>query len=178
MTDLIGYDKIVETAMRQIVYKALNKVKNEGLLGGHYFVISFLTKATGVDVAKDLLDKFPGEMTIIIQYQFKDLVVDEDAFEVSLSFSGVYQKLRVPYNAITAFSDPHVNFGLKFSRQFLDDASMTEEELIEVLEDGVGVEDTGIASQKDVVKKKTSKKKGDGDSNVISLDAFRKKDQD
>ena len=174
MTDLIGYDKIVETAMRQIVYKALNKVKGEGLLGGHYFVISFSTRAPGVEVSKDLLDKFPGEMTIIVQYQFKDLLVDEEVFQVSLSFSGVYQKLKVPYSAITAFSDPHVNFGLKFSRQFLDDETLSEEDLIEVLESQI---DDGQDGQ-EAVKTKSGKKGSLGQSNVISLDAFRKKDQD
>ncbi len=115
MKDLIGYDSIIENSMRAVIYEALKKVEKVGLLGEHYFIITFLTNFDGVVVPKSLLDRYPVEMTIVIQFQYKSLVVEKEQFRVSLSFSGKYEKLVVPYKSIISFSDPSMSFGLRFN---------------------------------------------------------------
>jgi hypothetical protein len=115
MRDHIGYDTIIETGMRDVIYKVLKKVENEGLKGEHHFVITFSTRHFGVILSDSIKQRFPIEMTIIIQHQFQSLMVMENAFKIALSFSGVMETLTVPYKAIISFADPSVNFGLKFN---------------------------------------------------------------
>ena len=125
MKDNIGYDTIIETAMRDVIFKVLSKVQKEGLKGEHHFVITFSTKYFGVILSDALKARFPSEMTIIIQHQFQSLKVLENCFKISLSFSGVMEELTVPYKAITSFADPSVNFGLKFNNIGLDEDEET-----------------------------------------------------
>jgi hypothetical protein len=115
MKDHIGYDEIIEDSMRTIICKVLNKVAKDGLHGNHHFVITFSTKNAETKISNALKEKFPSEMTIVIQHQFSGLKVEEDFFTIALSFSGVLEKLTIPYRAISAFADPEVNFGLKFN---------------------------------------------------------------
>ena len=121
MQDKIGYDLIVEEAMRTIIPKVLGKTGKEGLKGDHHFIITFSTKYSGVVLSDFLKEKFPSQMTIILQHQFQSLVVLEDCFKISLSFSGVMEKLTIPYKAILSFNDPSVNFGLNFKPQIIND---------------------------------------------------------
>jgi hypothetical protein len=116
-TDLIRYDLLVQEALRGVVRKVLTDAAHEGLPGEHHFYISFRTDAPGVRVPQRMRDKFPEEMTIILQHQFWDLIVGEQHFEVGLSFSNVPEKVVVPYDALTGFFDPSVQFGLKFEVQ-------------------------------------------------------------
>ncbi len=154
MKDLIGYDEIIENSMRSVIHEALKKIEKGGMLGEHYFIITFLTHFPGVVVPKVLVDRYPVEMTVVIQYQYKNLVVEKDHFKVALSFSGKYEKLVVPYKAITSFADPSMNFGLRFSVNY----SEFEEE-------------GGDAASK--TKNKDSEEI-DLSAKVISLDMFRK----
>jgi hypothetical protein len=101
--------------MRDVIFKVLSKIQKEGLKGDHHFVITFSTKYFGVILSDDLKTRFPSDMTIIVQHQFQSLKVLENCFKVTLSFSGVMEELTVPYKAIFSFSDPSVNFGLKFN---------------------------------------------------------------
>lgn len=112
--DMIGYDALAREALRTVVREALRRVADEGLPGAHHFYISFKTKAPGVDLDPKLLERFPDEMTIVLEHQFWDLAVDEDAFEVTLQFNQAPKYLRVPFDALTQFSDPGVSFGLRF----------------------------------------------------------------
>ena len=112
--NLLQYDKIVETALRGVVTAALKQVGEHGLPAGHALYITFLTEAPRVDIPEHLAAKYPGEMTIVLQHQFWDLEVTDETFAVTLSFDKVRQRLLVPFNAITAFADPAVQFGLKF----------------------------------------------------------------
>jgi hypothetical protein len=148
MEDLIGYDDIIESSMRHVIYKILKKVEKEGLKGGHHFIISFAIKYPGVSVPKHLEEKFPDEVTIVIQHQFSSLVVNEHEFKVSLSFSGVLERLVIPYLSIISFADPSINFGLKFNKRMpvYDEVSISPEDLASV----------------------------DLSAKIISLDAFRK----
>lgn len=115
MEDSIGYDIIIEESMRGVIYKVLKKIEKSGLKGDHHFVISFLTNYSGVIISDKLHQKFPHEMTIILQHQFHSLVVGENSFKLSLSFSNIPETLTIPYRAITSFADPSVNFALKFN---------------------------------------------------------------
>ncbi len=171
MTDedeILRYDRMVENALRNVVRTAIEEVIENydgsgGMLGEHHFYITFLTDYPGVKIPDYLRDRYPGEMTIVLQYQFSDLAVDDEKMEVRLSFNDIPELLVVPLAAISIFADPSVNFALQF--QPLND-TMTEEDLIlQEMPDGDDDPD---------------KPSGGGDSKgntgeVISLDSFRKK---
>ena len=152
MQDLIGYDEIIEGAMRNVIYEILKKIEKDGLKGSHYFVISFATKHKGVLIPKYLKEKFPEEMMIILQHQFGSLVISKTDFKITLNFSGKPEKLTIPFRAITSFADPSISFGLKFSILNLKEDA----------KDGV----VGAKGKKN--------KNVDLSAKVISLDAFRK----
>ncbi|WP_114942960.1 SspB family protein [Microvirga calopogonii] len=123
--DLIRYDLLVQDALKGVVRKVLIDSK-DGLPGEHHFYISFQTDFPGVRLSNRLREKYPQEMTIVLQHQFWDLNVTEHTFEVGLSFSGIPERLLIPFDALTGFFDPSVQFGLKFDSQ--DDAEEDEDE--------------------------------------------------
>lgn len=112
--DHIRYDILTQEALRSVLRRVLEDAAKNGLPGDHHFYISFGTNAPGVRMSKRLRAQYPEEITIVIQYQFHDLAVTEQAFEVGLSFSGVTEHLVVPFDAIKRFFDPSVQFGLQF----------------------------------------------------------------
>ena len=112
--DLIRYDLLVQDALKGVVRRVLIDAGKEGLPGEHHFYISFRTDFPGVRISNRLREKYPQEMTIVMQHQFWDLNITEHTFEVGLSFSGVPEKLLIPFDALTGFFDPSVQFGLKF----------------------------------------------------------------
>ena len=157
------YDRMVERALRGVVRDAVNEVIADGLSGEHHFYITFLTDHPGVKIPDYLRERYPGEMTIVLQYQFYDLEVDEKMMAVTLSFNNVPERLEIPLPAITIFADPSVNFALQF--QPLEGPT----------DDGDGGEKKG--------KKKSKEKSEDGEAapakktgEVVSLDQFRKKE--
>lgn len=113
--DLIRYDVMVQEALLGVVRKVLTDASRVGLPGEHHFYITFQSQAPGVRLSSRLREKYPEEMTIVLQHQFWDLIVGETTFEVGLSFGGVPERLLVPYEALTGFYDPSVQFGLKFT---------------------------------------------------------------
>ena len=115
---LIPYDEIVQEALRAVVGRVLGEVEATGRLPGeHHFYITFKTAAAGVEIPKHLAERFPDEMTIVIQNRFWDLKVRDDGFEVGLSFNQAPARLAIPFAAITGFVDPAVNFALQFQAQ-------------------------------------------------------------
>jgi uncharacterized protein len=112
--DLIRYDLMVQDALKGVVRKLLVDAARDGLPGEHHFYISFRTEAPGVRLSQRMREKYPQEMTIVLQHQFWDLGVTEHSFEVGLSFNGVPERLLVPFDALSGFFDPSVKFGLKF----------------------------------------------------------------
>jgi hypothetical protein len=122
--DLIRYDLLVQEALKGVVRKVLIDAGKDGLPGEHHFYVSFRTDFPGVRLSSRLREKYPQEMTIVLQHQFWDLGITDHAFEVGLSFSGVPERLLIPFDALTGFFDPSVQFGLKFEQQ----AAATEEE--------------------------------------------------
>lgn len=113
---LIPYDEIVQEALRAVVGRVLGQVETTGghLPGNHHFYITFKTGAQGVSIPTRLKERFPDEMTIVLQNKFWDLKVTEDGFSVGLTFNQIPSTLIVPFSAITAFVDPAVDFGLQF----------------------------------------------------------------
>lgn len=112
--DLIRYDVLVQDALRGVVRKVIGEIGKTGLPGEHHFYVSFDTRHPGVRLSGRLRQRYPTEMTIVLQHQYWDLVVTETYFEVGLSFSGIPEKLHVPFNAVKGFVDPSVEFGLQF----------------------------------------------------------------
>jgi len=112
--DLLGYDRMMERAIRGVVREALAVAASQGLPGAHHFYITFRTQAPGVVIPDHLLAKYPDEMTVVLEHQFWDLEVTEDAFAVTLSFANKPARLTIPFAAISTFADPSVQFGLQF----------------------------------------------------------------
>jgi hypothetical protein len=110
----IDYEGLAQEAMRGVVRKVLASTAKTGLAGNHHFYISFDTEAPGVSLSRRLKEKYPQEMTIVLQHRFWDLAVTEERFEVKLTFDGIPERLVVPFDAIKVFFDPSVRFGLQF----------------------------------------------------------------
>jgi len=154
--DHIDYGKLVDEAMHIIVRRVLKDVEKNGLPGNHHFFISFLTKFPNVKLSKNLSNKYPKEMTIVLQYQFQNLSVEEEGFSVVLSFNGTKETIYIPYKAITTFADPSVQFGLQFREMDYTYDDSNEELNIEIDE-------------------RSEDSKQSSDDNVVDLDKFRKK---
>jgi uncharacterized protein len=156
---LIPYDEIVQDALRAVVGRVLREVEQTGgLPGEHHFYITFKTRMPGVSIPKHLMERFPDEMTIVLQHRFWDLKVGDEAFSVGLSFGGVAATLHVPFAAVTQFHDPAVEFALTFHAS-ADEVPREEHEQAE--------NDAPEGEEKDEVQE-------DG-SNVVSVDFTRKK---
>ncbi|MFW0777670.1 MAG: SspB family protein [Rickettsiales bacterium] len=158
--DTIDYSQMVDHAMRGVVRDILKQVSVSGIPGDHHFYISFDTTYPGVKISETLKEKYPKDVTIVLQHQFWDFKVEEDQFHVTLSFSGVPENLVVPFASLTAFADPSTKFGLQFQQIDMYEAEIIGEEGEEMLsfEDMVGDDEND-----------------DESAEVISLDSFRKK---
>ncbi|MFN3946007.1 MAG: SspB family protein [Allosphingosinicella sp.] len=152
---LIPYDEIVQEALRAVVGRVLGEVEASGRLPGeHHFYITFKTAAAGVDIPRHLSDRFPDEMTIVIQNRFWDLKVQDQGFEVGLSFNQAPARLFIPFSAITGFVDPAVNFALQFQAQVDEAGPQSHEEAendhpaAEPIEDGSNVVSVDFSRKK------------------------------
>jgi hypothetical protein len=159
----IDYEERVQTALRGVVADALRDVAKSGLPGRHHFFIAFATDHPGVQISDYLFEQYPEEMTIVLQHEYWDLAVEDTSFSVTLCFNDVNERLVIPFDSIISFVDPSVKFGLQFTPDY----------------DAFDHEDF-IADAKKELSKKSSKDEepkvaGDGESNVVTLDAFRKK---
>ena len=128
------YDQWVNEALRSVLNRALNQLAEQGFEGDHHFFINFLTKHEDVVIPDFLREQYPEEITIVLQHQFDNLIVEDDRFEVSLSFSGVKQHLVVPFDSVTSFADPSVNFGLQIGVNAVNEALRLAQD--EIREDG------------------------------------------
>ena len=163
--DLLRYDRMVEKALRDVVRNALTMVARDGLPGEHHFYISFQTEYPGVELPDHLRKQYPDEMTIVLQYQFFDLKISPEQFSVTLSFNNIREKLVIPFQAITTFADPSVNFALQF--QSISDGDDEDEE-----DDAASGKSSGNDSKDGKTDKPAAEEKR---GEVISLDMFRKK---
>lgn len=162
MSDTIDYDNLMHDAMRGLIKSVLEGVKANGLPGAHHFFITFDTDHPDVEIADWLSDRYPGEMTVVLQHEYENLDVTDTGFSVSLSFGDAPEPLYIPYEAIITFVDPSVEFGLRFEH--------IEEE-----------EDPASDDAPVQVKPKPSSAKSESDpegstteAEVVSLDSFRK----
>ena len=163
--DIIRYDVLAQDALRGVMRKVLSEVQKTGLPGNHHFFITFVTDAPGVRISSRLREKYPEQMTIVVQHQYWDLKVSETGFEIGLSFSDVPERLLVPFAAIKGFYDPSVNFELEF------DVEIGGEDALEDLPAAAAPTD---ARQADHGEEREESAPGQG-ADVVSLDAFRKK---
>jgi hypothetical protein len=160
------YEQLVQDSLRSVVRESLMQVARSGLPGNHHFYISFRTDYPGVDLPDYLLEQYPEEITIVLQYEFWDLEVEENSFFVTLCFNDIHERLTVPLQAIVSFVDPSVKFGLQFSPTIHEKA----------------VPQKLPVKQKPKTKDKTKanspalqSEESQNGSNVVLLDAFRKK---
>lgn len=173
----IDYPKLVEHALKHVVRDTLTLIAEHGLPGRHNIYVTFLTNHPGVSLADELKARYPTEMTIVLQHEFWGLEVGDEGFSVTLSFNNVSQPIGIPFEAITVFADPSVEFGLQFNLTAKGDDSATEDDDAVELEAGDGEVTTmpppevgnGVTS-----KKTEGTKDGDG-AEVVTLDQFRKK---
>jgi uncharacterized protein len=113
--DHLRYDLLTQDALRGLIRTVLIDAATKGLPGEHHFLITFDTRAEGVQISPRLKASYPQEMTIVLQHQFWDLKVTDDDFEVGLAFNGIPERLHIPLKAVKAFHDPAVQFGLQFT---------------------------------------------------------------
>jgi hypothetical protein len=180
--DQIRYDILAQEALRGVMRKVLAEVARTGLPGNHHFFITFLTGAPGVRISGRLRERYPEQMTIVIQFQYWDLKVTDTGFEVGLSFSDVPEKLEIPFSAVRGFYDPSVNFELEFDVKAEEADGEEEEEPAAQGPVAIAPEKKTPARKKQAEADKTDQGKAeDGDAapnkgaDVVSLDAFRKK---
>lgn len=176
--DMIRYDILVQNALRGVIRKVLTEVAKTGLPGNHHFFITFVTNAPGVKVSNRMREQYPEQMTIVLQHQFWDLEVNENAFDVGLSFSDVPEKLHIPYSAIRGFYDPSVNFELEFD---VENADAPLEVTPDVPASAPKIEPAPLPPRGGKPSKKEESadtadddKTPPGGADVVSLDSFRK----
>jgi hypothetical protein len=189
--DHLRYDLLTQEALRSVLRRVLQDAAKSGLPGDHHFYVSFNTGAPGVRLSKRLRAQYPEEMTIVLQHQFRDLTVNEQVFEVGLSFSGVNEHLVVPFDAIKRFFDPSVQFGLQFETMATTDEAGPQEGAASAEAEKAPAKPVPVAksaapapaaaSQEPAAKPVESApegdapRKGDGGAEVVRLDRFRKK---
>ncbi len=152
-SDPLDYHDLLQDALRGLVRRSLQIVAEQGPPGDHHFYLVFRTDAPGVELAAHLRDRYPEEMTIVLKTQFQDLVVEDEAFSVGLFFSGVLNHLRIPFAALTSFTDPAANFQLAFQPMLPDEP------------EAASTDEAGEEARAD----------GESGDNVVSFAGFRKK---
>ncbi|WP_142416509.1 SspB family protein [Bartonella massiliensis] len=178
--DQIRYDILVQDALRGVIRKVLSEVAKAGLPGNHHFFITFFTNAAGVKISSRLKSRYPEQMTIVLQHQFRDLSVSETAFEVALSFREITEKLVIPFTAIQVFYDPVAAFEAAFDLPSkLPSAESENAENIPstpiALSDKQKKENTLTKEQNLSINKEPSNNDAKQSADVVSLDSFRKK---
>jgi hypothetical protein len=159
MTDTLDYGSLMHRAMRGLIFDVLEQVRDHGLPGNHHFFITFDTTHPDVQLADWLKDRYPAEMTVVIQHWFDNLVVREDGFSITLNFGDQPEPIHIPFDAIQTFVDPSVEFGLRFENQDMD----------EIEEDAEADETELSADTTD-----TSDEEPRQEAEVVSLDQFRR----
>lgn len=155
MVRSIDYGILMHRAMRGLIQTVLADVAKNGLPGAHHFFITFDTTYPGVELADWLRERYPEEMTVVIQTWFENLTVDDDGFCITLNFGNNPEPMLIPFDAVRTFVDPSVEFGLRFETQSSDDEDEEEEG-----------DDIDIEVEEEPVRR---------DAEVVSLDKFRKR---
>ena len=159
MTDTLDYGSLMHRAMRGLIFNVLEQVRDHGLPGNHHFFITFDTTHPDVQLADWLKDRYPEEMTVVIQHWFDNLVVREDGFSITLNFGDQPEPIQIPFDAIQTFVDPSVEFGLRFENQDMDE-----------IEDEPEADETAPSAEAT----ETSDAEPRQEAEVVSLDQFRR----
>lgn len=157
----VEYGRMVEAALRTVVRDVLRRVAEHGLTPPHHFYITFRTGHPGVEMPDHLRERYPGDMTVVIQHQYWDLQVDEHGFGVTLSFNDQLQRLWIPFEAVRVFADPGVEFGLQFT--------------LEPIAETPAEPPTRLLASPRPKPVQSAEQLPDGGAEVVSLDRFRKK---
>lgn len=167
----IDYPALIDAAMRSVVRSAMRQVEAAGFLpGDHHFFISFMTQHPGVEISPVLRQRYPEEMTIVVQHQYWDLKIEDDKFRITLSFNNIPEKLVVPFAALIAFADPAIKFGLQFHHTGWEE---DDDEVHCPATGRTGREGPPEASFDEEPPSEANPPAND--TKVISMDAFRKK---
>ena len=159
MTDTLDYGSLMHRAMRGLIFNVLEQVRDHGLPGNHHFFITFDTTHPDVQLADWLKDRYPEEMTVVIQHWFDNLEVREDGFSITLNFGDQPEPIQIPFDAIQTFVDPSVEFGLRFENQDMDE-----------IEDEAEAGETAPSAEAT----ETSDAEPRQEAEVVSLDQFRR----
>ena len=151
MTRAIDYGGMMHRAMQGLIAEVLQRVAENGLPGEHHFFITFDTREDGVEIADWLRERYPAEMTIVIQHWYEDLKIGKDGFEITLNFGNSPERLVIPFDALRTFVDPSVEFCLRFDTQEQDEDEDDE--------------DIEVEAEDEPVRQ---------DAEIVSLDQFRK----
>ncbi|MEM5475128.1 ClpXP protease specificity-enhancing factor SspB [Pacificibacter sp. AS14] len=171
MAKSIDYGNLMHSAMRGLIRQVLENVRKDGLPGDHHFFITFDTMHPDVELADWLSDRYPEEMTVVIQHWFDNLEVNEDSFSITLNFGDSPEPLFIPYDSIRTFVDPSVEFGLRFETQDSDDDDIEEDDDIEMSSSDVSEFTAAPTSASD---EKSSGEAKPKEAEIVSLDQFRK----
>ena len=167
MSRSIDYGNLMHEAMRGLIRKVLDDVAERGLPGSHHFFITFDTSHPDAELADWLSDRYPGEMTVVMQHWYDKLDVGDDGFAVTLNFGDAPEPLYVPYDAIKTFVDPSVEFGLRFETQDDEDGASVPGATADILQSAPATTPKPVSDD--------AKKDADGkDAEIVSLDSFRK----
>ena len=169
----INYDELVQEALRGVVKAVLKNIEKDGLPGEHHFYIAFKTHGEGVEISPHLKSRYPDEMTIVVQHRYWGLKIDDDQFEIGLSFNEKPELLVVPYSAVVGFVDPSVQFALQFNEDDEDGDTLENEDGVEsIVESSLEKAD---AKKSPATKSPKAENEAGSSDNVVTLDAFRKK---
>jgi hypothetical protein len=174
--DYIGYQALLDAALRGVVRDALHRIEQQGLIGNHHFYLTFKTTYPGVDIPSFLVEQYPDEMTIILQHQFWGLKVRDDVFEVALTFRKLPATLVIPFQALTKFFDPGVPFGLEFKTTDAEGkpfVAKPADPAPQTATEATPMPAKPAAKPEDEDENPAEKPVGNGE--VVSLDSFRKK---
>ena len=167
--DRMRYDLMLEDALRGVARRALERVRDEGLPGEHHFYLTFRTDDVRTGVSDTLRARYPQDITIVIQHQFWDLEIGDQGFAVTLSFSGMPERLEVPWGALTGFNDPSVQFGLQFEYR----ASKSGGPVVPLATDAAPVP---LAAETEVPNGAEAEDPTEAEGEkIVTLDSFRKK---
>jgi hypothetical protein len=162
------YDELVQNALKGVVKEVLQQVEKNGLQHEHHFYVAFRTQADGVEIPDHLSERYPDEMTIVLQHRFWGLKVHDDRFEVGLSFNRKPEHLKIPFDSIIAFVDPSAQFALQFEGD-ADLESVAENDPPEMMEANA---ENDKAAPETAAEQTVNE---EGDANVVALDSFRQK---
>ncbi|MEO0329604.1 MAG: ClpXP protease specificity-enhancing factor SspB [Pseudomonadota bacterium] len=186
--DLIRYDVLTQEALREVIRKVLEEISIAGLPGEHHFFITFKTDHPGVRLSARMRERYPEEMTIVIQHSFWDLNVSETNFEIDLSFDDILERLRIPFASLKGFFDPYVKFGVQFDAEYLE-AANADIDITKMEQEAENVDNLPqVAQTRELAQmsKETAPDTADSDNQdkkaqpeegaeIVSLDKFRKK---